>query len=306
MTQNRAVPANAGVPNSDEADIRSKIQDLDVEDLDTISDLTQSRLDREFQKRRKQGRDLKVIIAARDGQTGVGKTTLGVALAKNWDENGWTWQRATFDPVEYMTMYDDYELIPAGSVILLDEVEQAADNRRAMTKANVELSQDWATKRYREITTITTLPDTGMLDSRLQRLADFIIIVLERGVAVAYKSKIRDGSGEEYRRMEDIIEWGAMDNDNDFQQVSKQKSEYLEGNTDARWIPREEHQEELEKAKEEAELTAKRAIIGSFYEELAKPNSITQQDIADALPADWEVDRSHISRLAKEYREQYQ
>jgi hypothetical protein len=293
--------AQVTVSGTERRDLREEIVSLDPDDFEHKKSLAQSALDKEYQMRRDQGRDMKLIIAARDGATGVGKTTLGVQMAKNWDVNGWTWRRATFDPVEYMVMYDDNELVPSGSVMLLDEVEQAADNRRSMSGENVELSQDWATKRYREVSTIATLPDTGMLDDRLMRLADFIIIVIERGFAACYRSKIRDGSGEKFRQLEDLLEWGAIDDDPDYQKVSKMKAEHLEGNTEARWIQRSEHKKELEEEVEEKTHEVRRDIIGSVYHN----TDLTQKEISSMLPDRWEVTQSQVSRLCKKYREEH-
>jgi len=128
-------------------------------------------LNRLIENRKQDNRTLLGSIVARDAATGTGKTTLAVQLAKTLDDNGWTADMATLDPDTYAEKYTSEET-PKQSCLILDEAEQAADNRRSSSHGNVKLSHLWATMRYREIYSLTTLPSASMLDKRLKELAD--------------------------------------------------------------------------------------------------------------------------------------
>jgi len=61
------------------------------------------------------------------------------------------------------------------SVLLWDEAVGAGggDARRSMSNDNLLLSRAWQILRSRRVVTLTTLPNWGDLDSRLQRFADY-------------------------------------------------------------------------------------------------------------------------------------
>lgn len=149
-----------------------------------------------FKRRMENDRDLKVVITARDGQTGVGKTTLACWLALNWHamfaSDEWTPENhATFDVSEFFDLYRELE---AGSVLLMEEAEQL-DSRRSMANENVKFSHYWMAMRVRQICSILTLPSTTALDKRLQQLADVWIEVHRRG-----KAKVHGIQVESYQK----------------------------------------------------------------------------------------------------------
>jgi len=81
----------------------------------------------EYLNRLVSGRDMHIIVTA-GSETGVGKTTLAVSLALLMDQRGWNAEKAAVAlPDKYSALYDQVE---PGSVLLLDEVEKAADARR--------------------------------------------------------------------------------------------------------------------------------------------------------------------------------
>jgi predicted XRE-type DNA-binding protein len=176
-------------------------------------------------ERRSQDRDMKVIVTARDSATGTGKTTLAVALSKYFDGNGWSADKATLSPQEYVDKYTELE---PGSVLLGDEAEQMADPRRAMTEQNVTLTQYWATMRQWRVSTIVTLPSPTMIDKRLKELMDVRIVVRERGLAVAYEKKVDDHSGNVKEKRMHRIRWDPLDDDRDYRRLNQMKKERME------------------------------------------------------------------------------
>lgn len=179
-----------------------------------------------YENRVRDNRTLYALIVARDSHTGTGKTTLGVQLARTWDQHGWTADRGTLDPTEYFDQYVD-EDTPTNSCIILDEAEQAADNRRSMNEGNVKLSHLWATMRYREIYSIATMPSASTIDKRLKEYADLYIVVRQRGLAMVYESKVDDITGEQFFRPMHRIRWAPADDDPEYQKLSQKKAQRM-------------------------------------------------------------------------------
>lgn len=245
-----------------------------------------NKLHKLYEQRKRDGRTLLVIIIARDAHTGTGKTTLAAQLANSWDTNGWTADRATLDPGTYASKYTD-DATPKRSVLLLDEAEQAADNRRSMSDQNVKLSHLWATMRYREIYSIVTLPSASMLDKRLKELADVKIVVHNRGTAVAYKTKIDDHDGTYRPKRLCRLSWEPMDDDPEYQRLTEKKAERM-GNY-AETFSYDDDTDDGDNP-EEARKDYRRQVI-----ERMSAGGWTQEEIADALPDI--TNRSTISKI---------
>lgn len=177
--------------------------------------------------RRADERMVNVVVTARDSETGTGKTTLAVEMAHEWDEHGWSAEKGTLDPKEYQEMYDEVE---PGAVLILDEAEQAADNRRSMSDQNLTLSHLWATMRFKQVSSIITLPTVTMLDKRLKELADYRIHVVRRGLAKVYKVKVEDtGEHQLFEKNTGWVRWGARDDDPEYRRLSEKKAERMRG-----------------------------------------------------------------------------
>jgi hypothetical protein len=190
-----------------------------------------------------------VIITAA-AETGVGKTTLAFVLALLWDMHGWTVEKATLDPREYDTMYDSVE---PGSVLLLDEVEQAADSRRGSSRENVDLSQAFATKRYRQVFGLMTAPSKGWVDGRIgSDSADYWIQAQEtpegkpKGEAKVYRLKNNEHYEESYSKRTETLSWPILDWHREFRRLEQIKVDRMEGQTQSKYV----HREEVEDIKE--------------------------------------------------------
>jgi len=144
-----------------------------------------------YRSRRADQRDLKIIITSRDSQTGTGKTTLALWLALHFDSWGFDASKVTLHPQEFVQLYTDNR---PGSVIIMDEAEQL-DSRRSMSQKNVDFWNLWQTMRYRQITSILTLPTRSALDKRGLELADVWIQVTNRGFARVHKVGVGDYDG---------------------------------------------------------------------------------------------------------------
>lgn len=204
---------------------------------------TDSKLFHEFLARLTSNRDMHVIITAA-AETGVGKTTLAFALAILWDMSGWTSEKATLSPREYEMMYDQVE---PGSVLMLDEVQQAADNRRATSSGNVDLSQAFATKRYRQVFGMMTAPSKSWVDDRIGGdSADYWIQCQEtpegrpKGEAKVYRLRNNEHYQSNYKERVETISWPILDWHPEFRDLERMKAERMEGKTDSKYVHRSE------------------------------------------------------------------
>lgn len=209
-------------------------------------DLRESKLFHEFLARLTAGRDMHVIITAA-AETGVGKTTLAFALAILWDMSGWTTEKATLSPRQYEVMYDK---VSPGSVLMLDEVQQAADNRRATSSDNVDLSQAFATKRYRQVFGMMTAPSKGWVDDRIGGdSADYWIQAQEtpegrpKGEAKVYRLRNNEHYESTYKTRTETISWPILDWHPEFQELERMKAERMEGRTRNKYVHRSEVEE---------------------------------------------------------------
>lgn len=244
-------------------------------------------LHRIIENRKRDNRTLLGSIVARDAATGTGKTTLAVQLAKTLDENGWSAEKATLDPGMYADLYTS-EDTSKRSCIILDESEQAADNRRSSSHQNVKLSHLWAMMRYREVYSLTTLPSASMLDKRLKELADLYIVVVERGVAVVYQTKVDDTEGENYLRRLHRLRWQPLDDDPDYQALTEKKVERMKNYGENYAYGDDEEDIDPDQVRREAEKEKRDELIHSM-----DAHGYLQKEIAEVV----DLDRSTVSRI---------
>lgn len=197
-------------------------------------DFSYTKLDEFINERLDNNRDAKVIITARNSETGTGKTTLAVLLAKYWDRNGWTSDKGYLNVKKYLAYYNKYA--HSGDVLLLDDAQAGTDNRRSMKSENVALSRLWTLNRVKNVVSILALPTQSMLDKRLMELADVWIQVRRRGLAVPYRIVITDIEKDLrlYRfrypetGLKEVIRFDAIDWCDDFVDMARKKAEHVE------------------------------------------------------------------------------
>ena len=137
-------------------------------------------------ERLKTDNDIQILIT---GPTGSGKTSLAVSMAETIEQlaYGERWDAEEAGAVgDFLRFQSIYETREKGQVAMLDELEAVADNRRATSSSNVDLSQMLAQLRYMNVCSIFTAPVTTMIDSRIVSQADIWIQVLFRGFALPH------------------------------------------------------------------------------------------------------------------------
>lgn len=239
------------------------------------------------------GRDMNIIVTA-SSETGVGKTTLAVALAMMIDQHGWTADKAAVaNPVEYDRLYDNS---PPGSCLILDEAEKAMDARRGMTKESVSLTQSFATKRYKQIFSILTAPSKSWVDNRLgSDASDYWIQALEtdmgriKGEAKVYRLKTNEHYEQDYTEKTEYIHWPNLDGNKEFDRLDERKRNILESDTETAYYDEEDVQELKEQASRSAREQQKRDIIKRFNE----LDKLTQEDIGKVF----DISSSRVSQI---------
>ncbi|MCQ4334610.1 hypothetical protein KM295_14215 [Natronomonas sp. F2-12] len=245
-------------------------------------------------KRKREGRDAKILLTAKDGQTGVGKTNLSVFLGYLLDtsEAGFSAAKVTNEPEEFLEFYKKLE---KGSVAIMDEAEQF-DARRAQTNKNVDATQKWQMARVREIIGIVNLPSPEEIDSRFERLADYWINVERRGKAKVYKKHIHNTKRQLYYKTMQWIEWPNVDEWSAFQNLDAAKNDLLDGGHSGDWVRESEVEERIEKARKDERQKERDGWIAALYNE----TPMSGGDIARLPTID--LDPSRVRQIANRDR----
>jgi len=247
-------------------------------------------------QRKRTGRDAKVLVTAKDAQTGVGKTNLCDFLAYVCDttEEGFAPHKTTIEPAQFFSAYSTLE---PGSSLVLEEGEQL-DPRRAMQKENVEASHTWQMARVREIIAFINLPSPKFIDNRMEELADYWVNVLRRGRARIYRKRIHDTKGYVFYETMQDIEWPNMDGSATFREMANLKDDHLDGNSGSgSWVPPDEHQKTVEKATKEARKEKRDALLSSVYKE----TDVAATELARCSAID--ITDGRIRQIANQYDE---
>lgn len=242
-------------------------------------------------KRKLQNRDAKVLVTAKDGQTGVGKSNLCdfLGYVSDTTEAGFGPEKVVIEPARFLELYG--ELAP-GSALVMEEAEQF-DSRRAQRNENVEGSQKWQQGRVRQIIAFLNLPDPSMIDRRFEKLCDFWINVERRGAARIYEKKIHSTKKRVYYRTVQTLEWPNMDGSTTFRAMDQLKGGLLDGETGKDGLIRES---EAQRRVEKAEKDAKEAYRDEWIRTL-KSLGWTGKDIA-ALPT-IDVGGARVNQIAR-------
>lgn len=182
----------------------------------------------------------RIIIDAEDAETGVGKTSLAIALAEllssvfgyELEDDDFTLSGA-----EYLRRWREHPDRHQPSVIILDELSGAGagDARRAMANQNVNLGRSWQLMRKKRIVTITTLPHWSDADKKMRRFADYRLWCLEQPIGHFRPYDVGAGFSDGNimtRGYDDVdrIKFPNMDKQNDefYRYVSSLKDDLLD------------------------------------------------------------------------------
>ena len=245
---------------------------------------------RELATRKREGRDAKCLVTAKDGQTGIGKSNCCDCLGYIADTTpaGFAEEKTTIDPFEFL---DFYNHLPRGSATIMEEGEQF-DARRSNSNKNVDAAEKWQMARVREIVAFVNLPSPAEIDSRFERLADYWINIERRGFARVYKKRIHPTKRQLYYETLQTFEWPNMDDSATFQHMDRLKGDRLDEGGESSWVRESEVRERIERAEREAREAERDRWIQSVY----NLTRLSGSDVAN-LPA-CDVGRSRVSQIA--------
>jgi len=246
---------------------------------------------RELATRKREGRDAKCLVTAKDGQTGVGKTNACDFLAYVADttDGGFAEAKTTIDPFEFL---DFYNHLPPGSATIMEEGEQF-DARRSNSNKNVDAAEKWQMARVREIVAFVNLPSPAEIDSRFERLADYWINIERRGFARVYKKRIHPTKRQLYYETLQTFEWPNMDDSATFQHMDALKDDRLDDGGESSWVRESEVRERVEKAEKKAVKQTRDEWLTALYNE----SELTARKIARLSACD--VSFSRVGQIAR-------
>jgi hypothetical protein len=246
---------------------------------------------RELATRKREGRDAKCLVTAKDGQTGVGKTNACDFLAYVADTTaaGFAEAKTTIDPFEFL---DFYNHLPPGSATIMEEGEQF-DARRSNSNKNVDAAEKWQMARVREIVAFVNLPSPAEIDSRFERLADYWINIERRGFARVYKKRIHPTKRQLYYETLQTFEWPNMDDSATFQHMDALKDDRLDDGGEASWVRESEVQERIERAEKDTARRVRDQWLTALYNE----SELTGKQIARLSACD--VSFGRVGQIAR-------
>jgi hypothetical protein len=255
----------------------------------------------QIRKRKKQGRDAKIFFTGLDGGTGIGKTHAAATMGYLLDTSPpvevagmdlrFRPEKCTVYGPEWMRLYDQMQ---PGSFILGDEWTSEGDARRSNSHKNVQMSYQWAMRRYREIMSGIILPSKADLDSRLQRLADYWVLIEERGKAIIHE--IRIGKYDDQLWFEPLQEWSweSLDGDPVIEWLDHAKEVRSEEDDGKKFYKAQEVEDLVSQAEMQGQKEARLEFVQRCLD-----RGLTQSDTGDLLG----VNQPRVSQLKSEAEE---
>jgi|GEM_PF-2409352 len=242
----------------------------------------------EFEEHAEKGMELTILLSDYHAMRGTGKTTLSIKLARAFDrtEEGLTPDKVTNSPEEFI---DAYVQEGQGSGLVFDEAEAGINSRDAMTTVNKEMNEKVSMGRVGEKYAVWNMPDIGQIDKTVRKLAHYWVLVQRRGRARVYELSNDPFRDETYTKPICNIEWGALpESDEVYQRLDQHKWDKLQGEGEE-YVPVDEHQERVEKAREEAQREQRDAFIRAAYGQ----DLLSQPDIAEIVG----LSQGQVSRI---------
>lgn len=244
-----------------------------------------------FERRIRNNQDLVILIDDYHARRGTGKTVASLQLAEGMDQNGGlTWDNVSMSPEEIRNCY--YQL-PERSGIVFDEGEVGASKYQAASKSSQALREIVSMGRIEEKYVVINTPAIGLMDKDLRMLADVWIMMLAKGIGLIHYFERQPygagGKGKLLTPKKGIIQFNDIQTGTPlrklYNDLTREKKKRIRGEEGEAFITMSEHQEELEKAKEEARREQRNEDIYSFYNHPRHDESgdVTQGTIGEAV-----------------------
>lgn len=222
-----------------------------------------------FGKVLKENRDIIILVTDHRGRRGTGKTIASLSLASNLDQTpeGVTWDKCTLDAEEIRNAYASQ---PARSALVLDEIEQTASNRDAMTNTNKALREIMSMGRVEQKYVIANVPIKNFVDKDILKLCSVWISMTRKGRGLVHNLKWEPYSEKVYPEQQQWLEFDDIERGTQLREVynklTREKRKRISGEKGDGFVPESEHQEELRKARKQARKEMRDDIVSGVYQ----------------------------------------
>lgn len=250
-----------------------------------------------FEKLVRQERDLIIVLDDHNAGRGTGKTVASLLLANAMNQHGTiTREHVAMEPEAIRNCYTD---LPKRSGIVLDEGEVGASNRQAMTKVNQALREICSMGRVQEKYLIINTPIRQFIDKDIQKLADVWISMTKKGEALVHFLDWNPYAETLLNPKKQRITFDDIPPGHELRDVynylAREKLAKMDGADGSGYVPREQHQEELQKAREEARLEQRNEDIRGFWshEVVQDLREVSQEVVGESVG----VSQSTVSNI---------
>jgi hypothetical protein len=140
---------------------------------------------RAIHSRQRKGLNTIILIV---GARGVGKSYLSLRLGEIYDKH-FSVENVTFSIEEFLQQIDVLRKRP-WSWLIFDEIGLEVAARDFMSMVNKVMSYVAQSFRYTKLNLCCVCPDPDMVDIHVRKLADFLILVTNRGHARVFRTKM--------------------------------------------------------------------------------------------------------------------
>lgn len=229
-----------------------------------------------FGRRVRNNQDLVILIDDYHSRRGTGKTVASLQLAEGMDQNGGlTWANVSMSPQE---VRNGYSQLPQRSAIVLDEGEVGASNRDSQTKTNKALREIMSMGRVEEKYVIMNTPSVNFLDKHIRQLADVWITMVAKGLGMVHffegQPYAKGSSSQLLTPKKGMIQFKDIKKGTRlrdvYNQLTAEKRKHIKGEKgENNLISQKDHEEALQKAREEAQRETRNEIIKDIYRRLS-------------------------------------
>lgn len=224
---------------------------------------------RQFEEILSENRDIIIILDDYWARRGTGKTVSSLQLADQMDQTdeGVTWSKVSLEPEE---IRNAYATETQRSGLVLDEGEIGASNRQAMSKTNQALREIMSMGRVEQKYVVVNAPTKGFIDKDILKLADVWISMVRKGLGLVHMLEWEPYSETLMTPAKQWLEFDDIPKGTDLREVYNKltaaKQQRIDGEGGEEFIPRDEHLEQLQKAKSEVRQETRDGIIRGLLE----------------------------------------
>lgn len=226
-------------------------------------------LHKNFGKVINNNRDIIILVTDHRGRRGTGKSIASLSLASNLDqtEEGLTWDKCTLDAEEIRNAYATQ---PKKSALVLDEIEQTAGNRDAMTNTNKALREIMSMGRVEEKYIIANVPVKTFVDKDILKLCSVWISMTRRGQGLVHNLKWDPYSEQLYTEQQQWLEFDDIERGTQLREVynklTAEKRKRISGEKGDGFVGRSEHEEKLQQARKQARKEERDELVAQLYQ----------------------------------------